>query len=167
MTEPRRTKTATAIAVEVASRPVSATEEAAARVRAKFFGLAPERPAPSTSAFDGVMDSMEAIQVGISGSSPFRGRFCHCFQARNRNRAPMATLSKAAAVEVAVPSSSAPSKTSTAITLTALRPRIQPNANSGPIVRALGVPSTTTTAIIGIGLRATPRAAGSRSPIKA
>ena len=51
------------------------------------------------------------------------------------------------------------------MTLTLRSPTIQPNANAGPAVRALGAPRTTTTATIGIGLRATAIAEGSRSPM--
>ena len=53
----------------------------------------------------------------------------------------------------------------TTMTLTVRRPAIQPDANAGPAVRALGAPRTTTTATIGIGLRATAMAEGSRSPM--
>ena len=49
--------------------------------------------------------------------------------------------------------------------LTVTRPAIQPHANAGPAVRALGDPRISTTPTIGIGLSATASAAGSRSPI--
>ena len=42
---------------------------------------------------------------------------------------------------------------------------VQPMAKAGPFVRALGVPSMRMTAMIGIGLNATPTADGRRSPI--
>jgi Transcriptional regulatory protein, C terminal len=51
------------------------------------------------------------------------------------------------------------------ITLTARRPPIQPSANADPALRAFGAPSTRTMAMIGIGLRATASAEGSRSPM--
>ena len=49
--------------------------------------------------------------------------------------------------------------------LTMTSPSTQPTAKAGPFVRAFGVPSMRITAMIGIGLNATPTADGSKSPI--
>ena len=51
------------------------------------------------------------------------------------------------------------------MTLTATSPATHPTANAVPLERARGVPSTSTIATIGIGLRATATAAGRKSPI--
>jgi hypothetical protein len=69
---------------------------------------------------------------------------------------------------IAGPSSSdasAPLETSSTITPTSESPTSQPRMNAGPFVRARGVPSIKTTAMIGTGLSATPTASGSTSPI--
>jgi len=51
------------------------------------------------------------------------------------------------------------------MTLTATKPPTHPRAKAGPDVRARGDPRTRTTATIGIGLRATANAEGSRFPM--
>ena len=59
----------------------------------------------------------------------------------------------------------APPATSSTITPTVVRPATQPAAKAGPLVRARGVSRMRITATIGTGLRATPTAEGSSSPI--
>ena len=86
--------TAMAIAVSAWSSPASAIDAEAARVSARFFGFAPESAAPSSAALGGVAVSMVAIQLGVSGSLPFFGRFVHCLAAIRRNRTPIAILSQ-------------------------------------------------------------------------
>ena len=50
----------------------------------------------------------------------------------------------------------APPATSSTIAPTTANPTIQPARKAGPFTRPFGVASISTTAIIGIGLRATP-----------
>jgi hypothetical protein len=47
-------------------------------VSARFFGLAPERPAPKSIALMGATEPTDAIQLGIFGVSPGAGRLVHC-----------------------------------------------------------------------------------------
>jgi hypothetical protein len=60
---------------------------------------------------------------------------------------------------------SAPLDASNTITPTMVKPTIQPSRNAGPLTRARGVPSMSTTAMIGTGLNATPTANDSTCPI--
>jgi hypothetical protein len=109
--------------------------------------------------------STEAIHDGCCGSSPFFGRFDHCFAAITSKAAPTTILSTETMVEASLSLSSPTLPSSTTTTaLTAMSPRTQPNAKSGPSVRAFGVLSTITMAMIGNGLSATARAAGTMSP---
>jgi hypothetical protein len=57
--------------------------------------------------------------------------------------------------------------TSSAIVPTTISPASQPITNAGPFARVRGVTSISTTAMIGIGLSATPTASGSTRPMAA
>ena len=60
---------------------------------------------------------------------------------------------------------SAPLETSSTIVPTTARPRIHPARNAGPLTRPRGVASISTTAMIGIGLSATPTPNARTCPI--
>ena len=66
----------------------------------------------------------------------------------------MSTLTQVAGSSPSV--APAPPATTRTIVPTNARPTIQPSTKAGPLTRARGVPSISTTAMIGIGLSATP-----------
>ncbi len=109
--------------------------------------------------------SIAAIHFGISGSWPGCGRLRHCPNASTRKASPNSSSIQSTAVELPESGSSDPLATNTTMTLTTTRPTTHPSPNAGPLVRARGVPSIRMTAMIGTGLRATPTADGSRSPM--
>jgi hypothetical protein len=138
---------------------------AAANVRARFLGLAPDSTAPSPAERPAVMWSSALIHVGISGSSPGAGRPRHCRTATARSASPNSSSSTSTAVLVPLSWSSTPPATSSTTTLTTTKPTTHPTAKAGPFEWARGVPSMRITATIGTGLTATPTAEGSRSPM--
>ena len=114
----------------------------------------------------GVIVSTSAIQRGVLAGCPCLGLFFHCLAASTRNRSPMVTSSQLTPVAVALSGSSLSPSATTTMTLTADRPTTHPAANPSPVVRDLEVPSITTTATTGIGLRATaaPQSGGRQPP---
>ena len=113
----------------------------------------------------GETELIDAIQLGISGVSPRFGRFLHCRAAITRNRNPIPAMNQLTPVAASLPGSLAAPAMSTTRTLTIVSPATHPNANAGPLPRALGPSRTRTTATIGMGLSATATAAGNSSPI--
>ena len=81
-----------------------ATAPAAATVRARFFGFARTRTAPSASAPVGVHRSAACSQPGTTASAPPRGRRFHCCTARSRIPRPTITSS----ADTTTPCSSSP-----------------------------------------------------------
>jgi hypothetical protein len=152
------------MALSLPDKPAWAIDAAPAAVSARFFGFEPDNNAPNPSDLPAVKRSMAAIHFGIGGSTPFMGRACHCLTATASSTRPKTSLITSTAVEVSSLVSAPPASSSTS-TLTTTSPTTQPTANAGPFERARGVPSIRITAMIGTGLRATPMADGSWSPI--
>ena len=159
------TKTSTAMAVCDPLRPACAIDDAAARVRARFLGFTPDRRMPNPNDLPALNESMVVIHPGIVGSSPGFGRPRHCLPASARNSTPNTILNQSCVVEDVLPAVEEPPATTSTITFTVTSPATQPTANAGPLLRAFGVPSIRMTAMIGMGLSATPIARGSRPPM--
>ena len=101
--------------------------------------------------------SIVRIHFGSSPEAPSRGRPRHCLTATNTSSRPSTIFSQSTHVAGSA-SSLAPAVPATTSTIapTTARPSIQPATNAGPLTRARGVPSISTTAMIGTGLSATP-----------
>ena len=130
------TKVATAIAVSAASSPAFAIAADAARVSARFFGLAAEMAMPNPMARIGEMPLIDAIQLGMVAASPGFGRFLQSRAAITRNRRPIPAITQLMPVAASLPGSLALLATSTTITLTAVSPLTQPPANARPLRRS-------------------------------
>src|SRR4051794_280696 len=161
------TTTNTAIATTSAPvlAPACATVAAAPTVSSRFFGLIPESATPMASDRPAVNPSIVRIHFGGSAASPARGRARHWRAASSRSSAPSTSLSTSTQVAGSPSLAPAPPATSSTIVLTTASPRTHPARNAGPLRRPAGVPSISTTAIIGTGLSDTPTANASTCPI--
>ena len=138
---------------------------AAPTVISRFFGFAAESTRPRPADFTGPKRSMLAIQPG-SAVVPPRGRRRHCSPASTISATPSRRLTTPTQVAGSLPSlPSDPPERSRTIVPTTERPTSQPSRNDDPLTPPRGVASIRTTAMIGIGLRATPSASGRTAPI--
>ena len=137
--------------------PVCAIAAAAPTISSRFFGLIAESTIASPAARAALNRSIAAIHDGDRACAPSRGRPRHCLTATPRSRTPRTTLSTLTQSAGAPPSlASAPLETTRTIAPTAAIPVNHPAMNAGPFARARGVPSISTTPMMGIGLSATP-----------
>ena len=126
----------------------------------------PDSATPMASERPAVKPSMVRIHFGSSAASPARGRPRHWCAASSRSSAPSTSLSTSTQVAGSPPSfAPAPPATSSTIVPTTASPRTQPARKAGPLRRPAGVPSISTTAMIGTGLSETPTASESTCPI--
>ena len=163
---PTRTKTAIATTSSPVLTPACATAAAAATVSSRFFGLIAESANPMATERPAVKPSMVRIHFGSSAASPARGRPRHWCTASSRSSAPSTSFRTSTQVAGSPPSfAPAPPATSSTIVPTTASPRTQPARKAGPLRRPAGVPSISTTAMIGTGLSDTPTASVSTCPI--
>src|SRR3954447_20529891 len=133
---------------------------------ARFFGFTAARRKPSPRAFSGVKESIAAIHPGSVGVSPAPGLAPHCRTATRSRRTPSTSWIHAAAVEGCPEEDRPATSASTVNSVTATTmPRTQPTRKPTLVPVALGASSIRITAMIGIGLMATPRASGRHCPI--
>ena len=105
----------------------------------------------------GVNVSIVRIQPGSSAAASRRGRPRHCPTATSASSTPTTIFTTSTQVAGSASSlAPAPPATASTIAPTTARPITQPSTNAGPLARARGVLSISTTAMIGIGLSATP-----------
>lgn len=136
---------------------VRAIAAAAAITSSRFFGLTADSANPSAPALTGVNESTVRIHFGSDTCSSPRGRPRHSLTATHNSSTPSAR-SSALTQPAGCPWSlgPAPPEASSTIAPTRDRPRIQPRSSAGPLERARGVASISTTPMIGNGLSATP-----------
>ena len=138
----------------------------APRQRTRFFGLIADSAKASPVALTNVNESIAAIHFGMTPAAPRAGRLRHCLAASSRSRAPSTSLMTDDTVD-GVPSdelSAWPTRRRTT-TVTMTMPATQPSRNPVLVVAGRRDSSIRMTAMIGIGLIATPIAKGSKSPM--
>ena len=137
--------------------PVWAIAAAAPTVSRRFLGFRPERATAIASERPGVKRSIVCIHFGVAGPASPRGRSRHCLTATISASTPSTIFSQLTQV-AGWPESLAlaPLETSSTTVPTSESPTIQPSTKAGPLRRARGVASISTTATIGSGLMATP-----------
>src|SRR5829696_2220707 len=146
--------------------PVWATAAAPPMMNRRFLGLMVPSTRAAPAALGGVKLSRAPIHLGMGTSSPSWGRARHWRTATRTSRRPRTSLSQSTQAAgspswLALDGPAMASRTAPARAI----PTIQPARNAGPLLRARGVTSISTTATIGSGLMATPTANGSSCPI--
>src|SRR4029453_10635880 len=162
----RTQNTAQAPACWPPGMPVWATAATPPMMKRRFLGLMVPSTRAAPAALGGVKLSRAPIHLGMGASSPSWGRARHWRTATRTSSSPRTSLSQSTQAAgspswLALDGPAMASRTAPARAI----PTIQPARNAGPLLRARGGTSISTTATIGSGLMATPTANGSSCPI--